>query len=131
MYRPALPVFQCLAAPVVCQTMPPSPDRADEPVVGIQCSAAAECAVLIGSGCHAVGAFVYVVVGTASFHPFPVVAVAVVIADGPAFSEGIGFEAPTGCCAGFGSVGVLGGRYGSVGGAAAAGNFNEVEVEPF
>ena len=39
--------------------------RADEPVVGIQCSAAAECAVLIGSGCHAVGAFVYVVVGTA------------------------------------------------------------------
>ena len=71
--------------------------RADEPVVGSQCSAAAECAVLEGSGCHAVGAFVYVVVGTACIHPFPVVAVAVVIADGPAFSEGIGFKAPTGC----------------------------------
>ena len=98
--------------------------RADEPVVGIQCSAAAECAVLIGSGCHAVGAFVYVVVGSACIHPFPVVAVAVVIADGPAFSEGIGFEAPTGCCAGFGSYGVLGGRYRGVGSAAAGNDFN-------
>jgi len=74
---------------------------------------------VIGSGCHAVGAFVYVVVGTASFHPFPVVAVAVFIADGPAFSEGIGFKAPTGVAAGCG-----GGRYGGGSYAAAGNDFN-------
>jgi len=66
-----------------------------------------------------VGAFVYVVVGTASFHPFPVVAVAVFIADGPAFSEGIGFKAPTGVAAGCG-----GGRYGGGSYAAAGNDFN-------